>query len=246
MREQTPFFSVIRGSKSMFGKTKESNEIDDRPAVELMIDDFFGDEAAVAETVRIEQLHQRVTSVEQQINSQFTSMAAYAQIAQEQIELVRSEAQHANERSEQRVTTLIDQERSDRLTEGGATPDVTARLDALELQVAEIRENLTLCLSNQKALADAITDLFQPAAASSFAAVASAVPIEPTRGPLLDDNTPTTLDAVADFDVFAAPDIATVVPMSALPAPILSGSLAPVDFPAPLHLDGPIAALSLD
>jgi hypothetical protein len=233
----------------MFGKTKESNDIDDRPTADLTIDDFFGDEAAVAEAVRIDRLHQRVSSVEQQINSQFTSMAAYAQIAQEQIELVRSEAQHANERSDQRVIALIDQERIDRLTEGGATPNVTARLDALEVQVAEIRENLTQCLSNQKALADAITDLFQP---SSITAVPSGVAIEPTSRPLFDAPTATVYDrvtnsdVVADFDVFAAPDIATVVPMSALPAPILSDSPASVDFPAPLHLDGPIAALSLD
>jgi hypothetical protein len=230
----------------MFGKTKEPGEVNDRPATDIAIDDFFGDEAAVAEATRIDQLHQRVTSVEQQINSQFTSMAAYAQIAQEQIELVRSEAQHANERSDQRVIALIDQERSDRLAVGGATPDVTARLDALEAQVAEIRENLVLCLSNQKALADAITDLFQPAASSPFAAVAAGVPVDSITHTLLEPVSSEADDAVAFFDVFAAPDIATVVPMTALPAPILADSFAPVDFPAPLHRDGPIAALSLD
>jgi hypothetical protein len=230
----------------MFGKTKESGDIDDRPAADLTIDDFFGDEAAVAEAVRIDQLHQRITSVEQQIHSQFTSMAAYAQIAQEQIELVRSEAQHANERSEQRVIGLIDQERSDRLTGGGATPDVSARLHSLEAQVAEIRENLKACLSNQKALADAITDLFQPATTSTFAPAPSVAPIESTTAPLGGASDPAPEAALADFDVFAAPDIATVVPMSALPAPILSDGPAPAGFPAPPNNDGPIAALSLD
>ena len=62
---------------------------------DLTVDDFFGDEAAVAEAVRVDHLQSRVTQVEQQINSQFTSLAAYAQIAQEQVEMVRSEALHA-------------------------------------------------------------------------------------------------------------------------------------------------------
>lgn len=239
----------------MFGKTKETSDLDDRSGADIMIDDFFGDEAAVAEAVRIDQLHHRVTSVEQQIHSQFTSMAAYAQIAQEQIELVRSEAQHANERSEHRVIALIDQERSDRLTAGGATPEVTARLDALEAQVAEIRENLTICLSNQKALADAIADLFEMDAKSAVAADAGHAPVEHAARSLRDAADPSADAPAAPFDVFAAPDIATVVPMSALPAPILSDvppaffsdvPPAPIGHPAPLELEGPIPALSLD
>ncbi|WP_348416088.1 hypothetical protein, partial [Roseibium sp.] len=64
----------------MFGKTKESSDIDERAEHGIAIDDFFGDETAVAEAVRVDQLHQRVTHVEQQISSQFTSLAAYAQI----------------------------------------------------------------------------------------------------------------------------------------------------------------------
>ena len=53
----------------MFGKTKETSEIDGRTELDLTIDDFFGDESAVAEAVRVDQLHQRVTQVEQQIMS---------------------------------------------------------------------------------------------------------------------------------------------------------------------------------
>jgi hypothetical protein len=145
----------------MFGKTKETNDIVEQTDLDVTIDDFFGDETAVAEAVRVDHLHQRVTQVEQQISSQFTSLAAYAQIAQEQVELVRSEAQHTNERGEQRVVGLIERERADRIgaTTGGGI-DVTPRLDALDAQVAEIRDGLQQCLSNQKALADAITDLF--------------------------------------------------------------------------------------
>ena len=116
----------------MFGKTKDSAAPSERRA-DIAIDDFFGDEAAVAEAERIDKLHQRMTGVEQQLNSQFTSMAAYAQIAQEQIELVRAENQNANERTEQRVISLVERERNDRLNgEGLPSGEVTARLDALE------------------------------------------------------------------------------------------------------------------
>lgn len=148
-------------TQTMFGKTKEISETDERAELDNTIGEFFGDETAVEEATRVDQLHHRVTQVEQQISSQFTSLAAYAQIAQEQVELVRSEAQHANERSEQRVVGLIERERADRISAGsGGGVDVIARLDALENQVADIREGLQQCLSNQKALAEAITDLF--------------------------------------------------------------------------------------
>ena len=215
----------------MFGKTKEFTEqIDESATTDIAIDDFFGDEAAVAEAVRVDALRQRVTSVEQQIHSQFTSMAAYAQIAQEQVELVRSESQHAVERSEQKMVSLIERERADRISgsggTGSSTPDVTARLDALEVQVADIRNNLQQCLSNQKALAEAITELFAQPITTEI------------KSPSIAESTPHVDDATASsptqddgFDVFAAPDIATVDPMAHPPAP-----------PA----GGPIAELSLD
>ena len=152
----------------MFGKTKD---IDDR--TDLESGQFFGDEAAAAETVRLDEIIHRVGQVEQQVNSQFTSLAAYAQIAQEQIETARSEAKHATERAERRVTELIERERADRITaidgpgslangSGWTAPDVAARLDTLERSVSAIQHGLNECLARQKALADAITALFQP------------------------------------------------------------------------------------
>lgn len=154
----------------MFGKTKDIDELDN----DLTVEQFFGDEAAAAEVVRVDDLHHRVTQVEQQISSQFTSMAAYAQIAQEQIETARSEAKHTTERTERRMTELIERERSDRLETSGeptaasgsgwTAPDVAARLDTLERGVLEIKHGLNECLARQKALADAITALFEPQA----------------------------------------------------------------------------------
>ncbi len=168
----------------MFGKTKETSDTFERTELDVTIDDFFGDENAVAEAVRVDQLHQRVTQVEQQISSQFTSLAAYAQIAQEQVELVRSEGQNSTERSEQRVIGLIERERADRISAGpGGGVDVTARLDSLDAQVAEIRDGLQQCLSNQKALADAITDLFAADRSASTPAATPALPESQTTTP---------------------------------------------------------------
>ena len=175
----------------MFGKTKDSGDID----ADLGIEQFFGDEAAAAEVVRVDDLHHRVNQVEQQVNSQFTSLAAYAQIAQEQIEMARSEAKHATERTERRVTELIERERADRIQSAESSvgvvgspwtaPDVAARLDALERSVSQIQHGLNECLARQKALADAITALFEPqmtaASAPDEETVADALePIEST------------------------------------------------------------------
>ena len=158
----------------MFGKTKD---IDDR--TDLESGEFFGDEAAAAETVRLDEIIHRVGQVEQQVNSQFTSLAAYAQIAQQQIETARSEAKHATERAERRVTELIERERADRISaidgpgsvadgSGWTAPDVAARLDTLERSVSAIQHGLNECLARQKALADAITALFQPQRAKAM------------------------------------------------------------------------------
>lgn len=242
----------------MFGKTREFSDIDDRPEGDVTVDDFFGDEAAVAETVRVDQLRQRVTQVEQQISSQFTSLAAYAQIAQEQVELVRSEARNTNERSEQRVIELIERERSDRQAEStGGGFDVIVRLDALDAQVAEIRTGLQQCLSNQKALADAITDLFAPMSDEPPAPVPApaqmAAPV-----PELDHTASLERPAVDTFDdeillntVEPMGDLLTVPAdassIDSFPPPPASGdAIEPLEMLNPGLIDGPIADLSLD
>lgn len=150
----------------MFGKTKDFL---DPNTTGPTIDDFFGDEAAADHSAQLDTLRDRVQQVEGQINSQFTSMAAYAQIAQEQIELARSESKSETERTESRLTQLIERERTDRMSVSGETPsvggvttDIDARLNLLEETVELIKVGISDCLSRQKALADAITALFEP------------------------------------------------------------------------------------
>lgn len=149
----------------MFGKTKD---VIDRNFDEPTIDGFFGDEAAADQDVQLESLRERVQQVEGQISSQFTSLAAYAQISQEQIELTRAESKSEIERTESRMTQLIERERTDRLINAGQMPgvaassDIETRLDVLEDAIETIKVGITDCLSRQKALADAITALFEP------------------------------------------------------------------------------------
>lgn len=151
----------------MFGKPKDiiDNRFDD-----AALDEFFGDEAAADHSTQLDVLRTRVAQVEGQISSQFTSMAAYAQIAQEQIELVRAESHSGVERSERRLIQLIERERSDRMLTIGHAPsapvdaDVASRLATLEDTLTQIKVVVADCLSRQKALADAITALFEPPA----------------------------------------------------------------------------------
>lgn len=179
----------------MFGKTRDINDTLDSNA----IDEFFGDEAAAENTVEIHELRDRVEQVESQISSQFTSLATYAQIAQEQVELARSEARATTERTEQRLTSLIERERADRITAfTGEAPegsrDTASRLDALEQSVARIQKGLDDCRQQQKDLAVAITAMFDrlaapaapaapppPAAAADFSAL-PAPPAAPSPG----------------------------------------------------------------
>ena len=251
----------------MFGKTKDPTDNDGANGSDLTVDDFFGDEEAVAEAVRVDHLQQRVLQVEQQVNSQFTSLAAYAQIAQEQVEMVRSEALHANERSEQKLISLVERERSDRLAEATGGIDVTARLDALDTQLAELREGLRLCLSNQKALADAITDLFAPSAR-----VDTSEPMTPESPDTFSTNDADPFPANGTDTNPVPQPAAPLVPADPLPAPpnacafedaqpvhVPTSAATLGALPPPLandaavlagHVldptDGPIQALSLD
>ena len=155
----------------MFGKTRE---IVGSNATGPATDDFFGDEAAADNNTQLETLRDRLGQAEQQIHSQFTSMATYAQIAQEQIELVRAESKSETVRAESRLTQLIERERTDRMSitdgapsVGGVPTDIDARLNTLEDTVEVIKVGISDCLIRQKALADAVTSLFEPQPDSS-------------------------------------------------------------------------------
>jgi len=239
----------------MFGKTRETNEMDTlhdpAPAGE-----FFGDEAAAEEAASVDQLRDRVEAVEAQINSQFTSLATYAQIAQEQVELARAEARSHTERAEQRVTSLIERERADRVQSitgeapAGSVPDVTARLDALEHSVALLRRGLDECLARQKQLADAITTLFDRDASGGGETLPppAVVEGEPLAPPVVEAAEESGDDDRDDDD----DDGSVALSIPPLPGPLPAPSTPPASSDRSVRsvssapLAGPIADLSLD
>jgi rubrerythrin len=205
----------------MFGKHDTDDTTGDTLQATLG-EEFFGDEAAATNTIHVNELRDRVAQVESQIASQFTSLATYAQIAQEQVELARSEAKASTERSEQRVTSLIERERADRISSytgtapAGSAPDVSARIDAVEHSIAQIRKGLDECLARQKALAEAITVMFERLAANATPAPVSA------DAPLVESHA-TPVEMPAAFAPPTLPDV--TAPVSPLTGPIADLSL---------------------
>ena len=215
----------------MFGKARELSDQETLDAATIR-NGILGDEDAAQRTAELHELHVRLESIESQLHSQFTSMAAYAQIAHEQVELARAESRAENDQLERRVTRLIERERADRLggSESSGRPDVEARLDALDRAVTELRSGLAECLTRQKALADAITALFEPAPTAVLPAL-PAVPPPPGERPA---------PAVATAGL---PAPATgAVPTVAAQGSATGDGWAP---PAPAGGGGPIAGLSL-
>ena len=234
----------------MFGRPRDFDDTLDSSA----IDGFFGDESAAETIVEMHELQHRVEQVESQVNSQFTSLATYAQIAQEQVELARSEAKAATERSEQRMTELIERERADRLASAsGVAPteatsdiasspveastdiEVTDRLDALDVAIDEIRAGLADCLQRQKELAEAITTMFEKLTARPVVA--------PARPACDDLDTMLAEAGVHDFDLPAPDPAGARDPGDTGEVPLLAPPT--IDANA-IPLSGPIADLSFD
>jgi hypothetical protein len=226
-----------RNERIMFGKQRD---IDDTDTLDSSaIDGFFGNEAAAETVVEVHELQQRVQQVEAQISSQFTSLATYAQIAQEQVEVARSEARATTERSEQRLTSLIERERADRISSfTGGAPDVAARLDALERSVAQLRKGLDDCLQRQKALADAIATMFESMSRNPAAPEPVAVAPNVDDAQDMDEVEVNEIDDM-DAEGFEVAEIIAFAPLTLDPPRIETGR-----FSAPL--DGPIADLSLN
>lgn len=205
----------------MFGKVKHDTALD--------VDDILGDEQAAEEMARVDALRDRVEQVESQLASQFTSLAAYAQIAQEQVELVRAEGKANGEQTEHRLTTLIERERNDRIASvtgdvPDSAPDVLRRVESMERTVAKIARGLEDCLDRQLQLAEAISAAFERKPADIAAAVTSAEPVVEL--------------------VLTEPTESLTEPT---PLPALSLSLPPLpSVDAVGAADGPIPALSLD
>lgn len=142
----------------MFRRSKDFPDAGRSRAAYSSQDDFFGDEDGTARGVQLDELGGRITQVEAQIASQFTSLATYSQIAQEQTELVRGEARHETDRNTARVIALVEQERADRIAASDG-PELDERLELIETQIADIHTSLQQCLASQHALVETVAGL---------------------------------------------------------------------------------------
>lgn len=126
---------------------------------------ILGDEAFAALALTIEELQTEVTELRGRVDSQFTTIAAHAEIARQQAEFARDEARSDLEHSRETLIGLIEQVRN---TAGGnvhvpgnapgASIDATnQRLDYIETHLSEVNDSVERCLRRQNELADTMS-----------------------------------------------------------------------------------------
>ncbi len=119
----------------------------------------------------------RLGVVEEQLRGQFTSMAAYAQIAQQSVDTARAEGRADLDREISKVVTLVERARDEfgtprieSLNTSSATPapapasiDITAlaRIALLEDKFEVMSQQFIECLRSQQELANSIAYMFE-------------------------------------------------------------------------------------
>ena len=118
-------------------------------------------------------LHLQVAALEEQIRSQYTSVAAYASIAQEQVEFTRNEARADLDRTRQTLIDLVEQVRRESIPAASRThvpgtppgplappvartPAVAAPSPLLAARMGELEQAMMLCFDRQRELAETV------------------------------------------------------------------------------------------
>lgn len=141
------------------------------------VDGFLPDEDKQAAQIAAADVQERLTVVEDQLRSQFTSMAAYHQIAQQSIDSARAEARADLDRERSTIVSLIervrdeyapvDQISGDHMSGDGMSVDtlmdITAvdRLSLLEHRFEQLATQFAQCLKLQEDLANSIAFMFE-------------------------------------------------------------------------------------
>jgi hypothetical protein len=150
---------------------------------ESAISDILGDESGAATQASLAQLHLKVTALEEKMRSQFTAVAAYASIAQEQVEFTRNEARADLDRTRQTLIELVEQVRHEAGTVAKtrvpgappgplAPPIVTAPSPSLAGRLGDLEQAIMQCFDRQRELAE------------TLAAVLDIVSAAPTDAPI--------------------------------------------------------------
>jgi len=143
---------------------------------------FLPEEGEQAATTAALQTRERLAMVEEQLKSQFTSIAAYAQISQHAVETARAESRADLDREKATILSLLERLREEVLAAGprasseraaheqsdGTTTDAgainvsaLARIALLEDRFERLSEQFTQVLKSQEALADSIAFMFE-------------------------------------------------------------------------------------
>jgi predicted amino acid-binding ACT domain protein len=130
---------------------------------------IMGDERAADIQSSLAQLQLKVTALEEQMRSQYTSVAAYASIAHEQVEFTRDEARADLDRTRQTLLDLVEQVRREaspapRIRTPGTPPGplappvaahpMTAPGPPLATRLGELEQAITQCFDRQRELAE--------------------------------------------------------------------------------------------
>ena len=122
--------------------------------------DVFGNEEAARLQSEIADMKGLLAELSAQVSSQFTTIAAHAEIARQQVDFARNEA-HANlERTREMLIGLLEQVRAEPgYHQAGSAPGPSSsatieRLQAVEAQLAKALETTNSCFHRQNELAD--------------------------------------------------------------------------------------------
>jgi hypothetical protein len=132
---------------------------------------FFGDELAAELANRLTELAQQVLALEDQVRSQFTSVATYAAIASEQFEFARHEARADLDRTRDMLIGLVEQLRTEvggrarlsSLPGPSLVPTstaVSADHDRVVRRLDDVERALDACFERQRDLAETVAAVF--------------------------------------------------------------------------------------
>jgi chromosome segregation ATPase len=126
---------------------------------------ILGDEAIAELLNTVEQLRNAVTDLKERVDSQFTTIAAHAEIARQQAELARNEARADLDRTRDTLLGLIEQVRAEQVTGTHVPgsrpgPSIAAgneRFESIEGRLVELATTVERCFKRQNELADTMT-----------------------------------------------------------------------------------------
>ncbi len=135
---------------------------------------FLPGEGEQAAQTAAADVRERLATLEGQLKSQFTSMATYAQIAQEAVGVARAEARADLDREKATIVTLVERVHNELLGEAPRHPlappsapqpsvDIStlARLALLEDKFERMSQQFTQVMRSQEELANSIAMMFE-------------------------------------------------------------------------------------